>query len=251
MSRIDSLNTATAPPATAGSSLKDLDLDVFLELMLAELQNQDPLDPTDNAELLNTISQIREISANDQLGETLESVLLGQNVATATSLIGTEIEGINDAGQPVSGSVQRVAINDGQPELDIAVAAKASASDHEGNIAKGNYNYEVVWETDDARFSVQIPASTDDFGEDFSGSIRLENLPQTRQPKKVYRTDRSGTGKLQFVGPLPAGRGGTAFTDALADKDLGKQTLDGPRQVIRFADAVTIKLSNIRNVQTL
>ncbi|MEQ8847902.1 flagellar hook capping FlgD N-terminal domain-containing protein [Botrimarina sp.] len=251
MSSISSLASNTPAPQPVGNSIKELDLDVFLELMLAELQNQDPLDPTDNAELLNTISQIREISANDRLSETLDSVLLGQNVATATSLIGTEVEGVTDGGQPVSGLVQRVAINDGQPALDIAVESKTSAGEREGEVAEGDYNYEVVWESEGTRFSVQVPASTSELGDEFAGSIRLENLPQTDTPKKVYRTDRTGSGDLHLIGSLPAGRGGVAFTDTVGDAGLGKELLTGSRQVIRFADSVTIKLNNVRNVQTL
>ena len=249
MSRIDASTTAAAPATASGSSFQDLDLDVFLELMLAELQNQDPLDPTDNAELLNTINQIREISSNDRLTETLDSVLLGQNVATATSLIGTEIEGVSESGQPVTGAVQRVTINDGAPMLDVAVATRAEAADREGDVAAGRYGYEVVWETDDATFSVQVAVNTDDLGEDFTGSIRLENLPETSVPKKVYRTDRSGSGDLQLVGQLPSGRS-TSFVDTFGDDDLRQERLTGSRQVIRFADAITVPLDSVRNVQT-
>lgn len=253
MTRIlnDAANAANATPATTSdNSLESLDLDVFLEIMLEELQNQDPLDPMDNGELLDQLSQIREISSNDKLTNTLDSVLLGQNVATATGLIGTEVEGLTDDGRRVSGAVQRVKINDGQPTLDLAVATRAKAGDREGDIESGSYSYEVVWEAEGTQFSVQTTVNTETLGDDFQGSIRIENLPETAVPKRVYRTNNSGSGELRLVGVLASG-GATGFTDTLADNRRQDETLEGSRQVLQFASAVPVRLSNIDEVRTL
>lgn len=251
MSSIAASAASTNPSNTlVGNSIQDLDLDVFLDLMLTELQNQDPLNPMDNQEMLNTISQIREIGASDKLSGTLDSVLLGQNVATATGLIGTEVEGLTDGGQRVVGAVRQVTINDGQPELELAVETGTSASDREGEVPAGSYSYEVVWETEDGLFSVQAPVDTEDFGEDFIGSIRLENLPQLDRSVKrsVYRSDGSGDPKL--VGTLPNGLV-TSFTDTLSNANLGTETLTGQRSVLRYADAISISLNSVTNIQTL
>ena len=50
-------------------------------------QSQDPLDPMDNDQMLNQISQLRSIGATDKLTNTLDSVLLGQNITSSTALI--------------------------------------------------------------------------------------------------------------------------------------------------------------------
>lgn len=252
MTRIanEAATAGAAAPAAGGNSLQNLDLDVFLEIMLEELQNQDPLDPMDNGELLDQLSQIREISSNDKLTDTLDSVLLGQNVATATGLIGTEVDGLTDDGQRVSGAVQRVKINDGQPTLDLAVSTRAEAGDREGDIEVGSYAYEVVWEAEGVQFSVQTTVDTEKFGDDFDGSIRIENLPETDVSKRVYRTDSSGTGDLRLVGVLSTGST-TAFTDTVADNRRQDETLEGSRQVLQFASAVPVRLSNIDEVRTV
>ena len=55
--------TAQESAAQAGGSsdaYSDIDIDEFLALMIAELQNQDPLDPMDNSEMVQQIGQIRE-----------------------------------------------------------------------------------------------------------------------------------------------------------------------------------------------
>lgn len=114
MSQIpSSIGAANASANSSGqvtSALANVDIDQFLELMLAELQNQDPLDPIDNSEFLQQITQIREIGAADQLSQTLDAVLSGQNLATASGLIGKEISALSDDGSDVRGLVSRVSV---------------------------------------------------------------------------------------------------------------------------------------------
>jgi flagellar basal-body rod modification protein FlgD len=115
---------SNTPPAAAASqdrndALRDLDMDQFLQLMITELQNQDPLNPLENAEILQQISQIREIGATGRLTETLESVLLGQNLTSATSMIGKTVKALSDDAKEVSGLVDRVTVTEGEPRLHI------------------------------------------------------------------------------------------------------------------------------------
>ncbi|HJN07151.1 MAG TPA: flagellar hook capping FlgD N-terminal domain-containing protein [Pirellulaceae bacterium] len=111
MSRISAAGGVTSPSTDRNAGdLRELNLDHFLKLMVTELQNQDPLDPMDNSEILAQISQIRSISATDQLSETLGSVLLGQNMATASGLIGKRINALSDGADPVDGVVDRVTV---------------------------------------------------------------------------------------------------------------------------------------------
>lgn len=250
MTQVTGTNNATAASAEPqGNSIGDLDLDVFLDLMLAELQNQDPLDPVDNDKLLAQISQIREIGASDKLTETLDSVLLGQNVTTATGLIGSEVKGITDEGVIVSGAVQQVTINEGDPLLELAIETHAEAVDFEGAMDEGTYIYEAVWESPDGTFSVRAQADTDNFGDDFKGSIRLDNLPNLTVPMKVYRTTRTGTGDMQLIGELPAET--TSFVDQRSDSEFRSEKIPEDRQVLRFANSATVRLGNISSVETL
>ncbi len=114
MSRIPSNIGFQTPPAGStgqvSSALQDVDLDQFLNLMIAELQNQDPLDPLDNSEMLQQLTQIREIGSNDRLTATLDAVLSGQNLATASGLIGKEIRALTDNAENIEGLVDRVTI---------------------------------------------------------------------------------------------------------------------------------------------
>ena len=138
----DPRNQSTNRPT---NNLRELNIDHFMTLMITELQNQDPLDPLKNSEILQQISQIREIGATEQLTDTLESVLLGQNVSSATNLIGKIVRAINDAGDSVLGVVDRVTIIDSVPKLHIngqEVSLKNVAEIRSGDVEA--INFEVI-----------------------------------------------------------------------------------------------------------
>lgn len=96
--------------AQAKTAFDNVDLDGFLQLMITELSNQDPLNPTDNAQFLQQIATMREISSTDSLSGTLDMVLTGQNLATASSLIGKKIDALGDDDSNITGTVDKVAV---------------------------------------------------------------------------------------------------------------------------------------------
>ncbi len=101
-----------------------MDLNKFIELMVAEFQNQDPLNPMENGQILQQISQIREIQSNQKLNDTLESVFLGQNVSMASGMIGDWVMKLEDTDEAdnmiqVVGPVERVIVEDGIPKLAV------------------------------------------------------------------------------------------------------------------------------------
>ena len=91
--------------------LKDLDIDQFLQLMVTELTNQDPLNPMDNTQLVQQIGEIRQISATTQLSETLLAVSSGQSLSTASSLIGKHITALGANNENLSGVVDKVTVD--------------------------------------------------------------------------------------------------------------------------------------------
>lgn len=103
-------STSTAANSSNGNGLNDIDLSQFLNLMITELQNQDPLNPTDNAALLQQIGELRGISSNDQLVTTLKGFSNTQELTTASSLIGKTVKGLDNAAKEVSGAVTSVSV---------------------------------------------------------------------------------------------------------------------------------------------
>jgi len=103
-------SASSAANSLKGGGLNDIDLNEFLKLMLTELQNQDPLNPTDNAALLQQVGELRGISSNDQLVTTLKGFSNTQELTTASSLIGKTVKGLDVGSKEVSGEVTSVSV---------------------------------------------------------------------------------------------------------------------------------------------
>jgi flagellar basal-body rod modification protein FlgD len=114
-----SQSTTASASASATSTFGNVNLDDFIKMLVAELQNQDPMEPMKNSDLLQEVSQIRAIQSNDQLNTTLQSVSLGQNLTNASILLGGTITGLNDSGDKITGMVDRVTLDNGVATLHI------------------------------------------------------------------------------------------------------------------------------------
>src|SRR5438874_2246193 len=117
MADITSLAQVASSAATSPSSsskgvhdLKDLDINQFLQLMVSELTNQDPLNPMDNTQLVQQLGELRSIAASDQLSSTLKTLGTGQSLTTASSLIGKTISALTTDSQNVTGKVDSVTV---------------------------------------------------------------------------------------------------------------------------------------------
>ena len=87
--------------------------------MIAELQNQDPLSPMENKDMLNQINQMRQLVSNDKLSSSLDSIMLGQTVATASNLLGKTVTGTNLNGEETQGTVDRVVFEEGVAKVYV------------------------------------------------------------------------------------------------------------------------------------
>ena len=119
---------SSAANSLKGNGLNDIDLTQFLNLMLTELQNQDPLNPTDNAALLQQVGELRGISSNDQLVSTLKGFSNTQQLTTASSLIGKTVKGLDVDAKEVNGEVTSVSV-----KIDEKDSTKRQVQVHVGN----------------------------------------------------------------------------------------------------------------------
>jgi flagellar hook assembly protein FlgD len=219
-------SSTSGKSSTTTDAINDIDVSTFLKLMITELQQQDPLNPLDNKDMLDQIAQIRAVSASDKL---------------------------TDDGQSVNGIVSRIAIDQGAPKLHIENLPAAVPSSAGGNIEAGTYSYRVVWDGGQGQL----------LGLDFSGdkaitttgaagvdrAVQLQNLPITNTPKFVYRTDATGSGPYELVGVISDGSQGT-FVDGTADKDRnGTQLTQSFQPVAITSRAYDVSLSNVSTIR--
>lgn len=98
MTTVTSTNSTTNAAAAAGeaaTSKLGADFNMFLKLLTAQMQNQDPLDPMDTAQYTQQLVQYSQVEQSISQTGTLKEILasLGtQNLTQASSLIGRQVE---------------------------------------------------------------------------------------------------------------------------------------------------------------
>ncbi len=115
-----SSGSSSTNAAALNAAFANLGPSDFLQMMMAELQNQDPLDPTNTDDMLSELSTMTQVASNETMATTLNSIGLGQNLADAGALIGATVSGLsNNNAQQIVGNVDSVTISGGTPVLNI------------------------------------------------------------------------------------------------------------------------------------
>jgi len=98
--------------------------DRFLKLLVAQMQNQDPLNPMDNAQVTSQMAQIQAVNGIDKLNTTVASLgtqfsqlsalqgasLVGRDVIVAGDLLTTNDEGLPQGGFELASAADRVQV---------------------------------------------------------------------------------------------------------------------------------------------
>ena len=111
--------SAAASARAQGNSFADLSSEQFIKILVTELANQDPFEPTDSAALLEQLSSLRNIESQLALQEQFEGLVLQNQITQAGSLIGKVVSGLDDANNQVNGLVTSVRIQDDQAVLEL------------------------------------------------------------------------------------------------------------------------------------
>jgi len=85
---------------TLPNKFNEMSSEDFMKIMFAELSNQDPLEPQDSANLMNQISSLRDIESNMQLMNQLDELVTQNQLASAGSMIGKSIRGLDENSLP-------------------------------------------------------------------------------------------------------------------------------------------------------
>jgi len=113
----------SASPTTStnkvASSKFDLKTDDFIKMMVTQLQNQDPLEPAKNQELLQQMSQIGQLQSNSQMQDLLKGLALQNQIGSAGNLIGKMVSGIDENNDQVDGLVTSVRVDKDGVRLEL------------------------------------------------------------------------------------------------------------------------------------
>lgn len=115
-----SAGAAKADEGTREVGGDTLDRDAFLQLLVQQMQNQDPLEPMDNSEMLAQLAQFASLEQATNLNESFTGLnermdfLVGNvdqlNYISAQGLLGQEVAGLDTSGELIEGTVQGVGL---------------------------------------------------------------------------------------------------------------------------------------------
>jgi len=118
---------ATGTPGDAtgtGASLPtdQMGRDTFLKLMVAQLRNQDPMNPTDSTQFLAQTAQFTSLEKLEEVAKQSGQALAAQMAFGASGLVGKQVSYTAEDGTEASGSVSAVKFTANGPMLTVGDA---------------------------------------------------------------------------------------------------------------------------------
>ncbi len=98
------LSSASAASGVADKT-KQLGKQDFLKLLLAQMQNQDPMKPMDDSQMIAQMAQFSALEATQQLQQTIQQSNNVQTIFGAGALIGKYVQANQSDGTDVTGAV--------------------------------------------------------------------------------------------------------------------------------------------------
>ena len=91
----------------------------FIQLLVAQMKSQNPLEPTSNGEFLGQLAQFSTLSAIENLNTNFTELMSLQQLSQGSSLIGRQVAYTNADGQEVIDVVQSLSVSDGKVVLQV------------------------------------------------------------------------------------------------------------------------------------
>jgi len=113
----------TTGSSTAAKKNDMLDPQAFLQLLVAQLQYQDPSNPVDTSQFLNQTAMLSQVQTMNSMSDTLAALTATQQGQAATSLIGKQITYLDDAGASHTGVVDTATLQNSKATLLIGSTA--------------------------------------------------------------------------------------------------------------------------------
>ncbi|MCS3762621.1 flagellar hook assembly protein FlgD [Bradyrhizobium centrosematis] len=107
----DTTGKSNATDQTTTTSSNSVDYNTFLQLLIAEMKNQDPTNPMDTSQYMSQFAQLSTVEQAMQTNSKLDALLSSQSLSQANGLIGKTVSFTDSTGASFSGKVVSVAIN--------------------------------------------------------------------------------------------------------------------------------------------
>ena len=115
--------TGTTAPSTVGATSATLGKDDFLKLLVGQLKNQDPLNPTSDTDFIGQMAQFSQLEQTTNMASVNEQLVAQQRGARAVALLGKTVTFPDANGALTTGAVERVEWVDHEPSLAVGGVA--------------------------------------------------------------------------------------------------------------------------------
>jgi flagellar basal-body rod modification protein FlgD len=128
---------AVVPGAGSGDTISRTDPggsmgnDTFLKLLVAQMKYQDPLQPTDSAQMMSQLAQFSSVEGLNNLNRQITALGLSQDFSSAVSMIGKTVSYKDSAGDTHTGVVSGV-----QPDAKGALLVIGDAKVYTGQVTE-------------------------------------------------------------------------------------------------------------------
>ncbi|MGV8078678.1 MAG: flagellar hook capping FlgD N-terminal domain-containing protein [Syntrophales bacterium] len=116
--------TGTTTPTESTTATSTLGKDAFLQMLVAQLKYQDPLNPADGTQFATQLAQFSSLEQLTNLNDSIESLAMDTNSLQAVNLIGKTV--VTDS---LSGTVTAVSFQDGSVFLTLNSGEEVAFSD--------------------------------------------------------------------------------------------------------------------------
>jgi flagellar basal-body rod modification protein FlgD len=116
-------STNTTPTSTTGTTVSRTDnglgQDDFLQLMMLQLKNQDPLNPSDPTQYLSELANFSTLEQETNIAASSQQSATEQSTAAALGLLGHTVSYTDSSGATQSGAVTKIDFTSSGPTLTI------------------------------------------------------------------------------------------------------------------------------------
>lgn len=126
---VNSVNSASSSSNTSNTTdkTKSLGKEDFLKLLVAQMENQDPMNPVDNTQSIAELAQFSSLeqmnniaSSIDTLNTSLSNYMQQSALTQGAAMIGKHVSGVATDGKTlIEGKVEAVQWLDGDPKLQV------------------------------------------------------------------------------------------------------------------------------------
>jgi flagellar basal-body rod modification protein FlgD len=119
---VQSVGSQAAATQSLGSNL-NLSSSQFLQLFLAQLQNQDPSSPVDASTMTSQLAQLTTVQSIQGLTASFDQMLQLQQLTQGNDLIGRTVKYTAANGATQSGVVNSVSVQNGNISLNVGATS--------------------------------------------------------------------------------------------------------------------------------